>query len=389
MLGKDAKLRNRQRDLRQFLNRFCPDLDKTRRRFFFQALVGILMSQSLVVSRWLRWIRDRCQNRFWRHKRLLNQLHSDDWDSQKVLAEYQRQWGTKVQADTPLILDLCDLAKPRARKLKYLALVRDGSEDRLVYGYWCVEVYAYWGTGRITPLLLHPYSIEDPDTISENAMILRCSDQVLAATEGRGVLVMDAGADRDNLLIPWIDDARRFVVRLRGDRHLVLENGSHIEAKLLAETLLAKAAGCRTAWCKVFLPERPNRPLYLVCKTLRGRDKPLILLTSLCVESRTGAKHVLQYYRWRWKCEEAARFLKSQLGMERFAVRTYEAFPRLMLLVSLAMGFLTWEQLSIPTLAKWLCRKSPGRHEIKFSLYRLLQWFQEQILPPPPISRPP
>jgi hypothetical protein len=241
------------------------------------------MSNSLVVARWLRWIHDRCRQRFWRHKRLLNQLKSRDWDHWAVLAEYQRNWGQKVQPDTPLIVDLCDLAKPRARKLKYLALVRDGSDPdhRLVNGYWCVEIYSYWGKGRITPMLLHPYSIEDPDTLSENAMILRCVDQVLTATEGRGVLVMDAGADRDNLLIPWIDDERRFVVRLKGDRHLQLENGVRIEASLLAETLLKSGNGL--AWRKVFLPERPDQPLYLVCKTTPGYDRPLILLTNLLV----------------------------------------------------------------------------------------------------------
>jgi hypothetical protein len=379
MLGKEARYRNRRRDLRQFLNRFCPSLDKTRQRFFRQAVWAVLMSNSLVVARWLRWIQDRCRQRFCRQKRLLNQLKSRDWNHQAVLAEYQRNWGDKVQVDTPLIVDLCDLAKPRARKLKYLALVRDGSDPdhRLVNGYWCVEIYAYWGKGRITPMLLHPYSIEDPETISENAMILRCVDQVLAATGGRGVIVMDAGADRDNLLIPWIDDDRRFVVRLKGDRHLRLENGVMIEATLLAETLLRR--GDSLAWHQVFLPERPNEPLYLVCKTTPGYDRPLILLTRLCVADPTSAEGVLQYYRQRWKCEESARFLKGQMGLERFALRTYEAFGRLMMLAAITMGLLTWMQLARPTFTKWLSRRSPGRRKIKFAYYRLLDWFQEQI----------
>jgi hypothetical protein len=379
MLGKEARYRNRQNDLRQFLKRFCPSLDKTRQRFFRQAIWAVLMSNSLVVARWLRWIHDRCRQRFWRHKRLLNQLKSRDWDHQAVRAEYQRNWGQKVQPDTPLIVDLCDLAKPRARKLKYLALVRDGSDPdhRLVNGYWCVEIYSYWGKGRITPMLLHPYSIEDPDTISENAMILRCIDQVLTATEGRGVLVMDAGADRDNLLIPWIDDQRRFVVRLKGDRHLQLENGVRIEASLLAETLLKSGSGL--AWRKVYLPERPNQPLYLVCKTTPGYDRPLILLSNLLAADQPGAQGIFRYYRQRWKCEESARFLKSQLGMERFALRTYEAFGRLMLLAAITMGMLTWIQLSRPTFTQWLSRKSPGRRKIKFAYYRLMEWFQEQI----------
>jgi len=35
------------------------------------------------------------------------------------------------------------ICEPRAGRMKYLAMVRDGSEDKLVAGYWCVEVYAY------------------------------------------------------------------------------------------------------------------------------------------------------------------------------------------------------------------------------------------------------
>jgi len=42
-----------------------------------------------------------------------------------------------MDPDTPLIIDLSDLPRPRARRLKYLGLVRDGSQDgRLVSGYW-------------------------------------------------------------------------------------------------------------------------------------------------------------------------------------------------------------------------------------------------------------
>ncbi len=67
MLGKEARRRNRLRDLRQFLHRFCPELDKTRQKFFRQGLWGILLSRSLVVARWLKWICDGCPERaYWR-----------------------------------------------------------------------------------------------------------------------------------------------------------------------------------------------------------------------------------------------------------------------------------------------------------------------------------
>jgi hypothetical protein len=383
MLGTDARRRNRLEELRRFLTRFCPTLDKTRQRFFRQSVFGILQSRSLVVARWVRCIRDRCRCPFYAQKRLLNQVKSADWDHRKVLAAYQKRWAERIEVDTPIIIDLCDLAKPRAKRMKYLALVRDGSEDKLVNGYWCLEVYAYLGKRSIVPLLLDPYGIDDPETIGENARILRGVWRVMEATAGRGVLVMDRGADRVNLLVPWVDDDRRFVVRMRGDRHLLLPNGTRVDAALLADRLLNEGRGRRrVAWQQVFLPERPNDPLWLVCKILPGRDRPLIVLTSLRVEGLVAARDVLSYYRRRWKCEEAARFGKGALGMEKFCLRTYEAFGRLMLLLMVAMGFLTWLALRQPELARWLADNHPGQHKIKFAYYRLLDWLTRQIHPP-------
>ena len=389
MLGKDARRCKRQRDLREFIERFCPELDRTRVKFFRQSLWGILLSGSLVVSRWVRWIGDRCRLPFYRQRRLLNQLASRDWDYQQVLARYQQAWARRIEADTTLIIDLCDLKRPRARRMKYIDLVRDGSDDgRLVSGYWCLEIYAYWGKGRLTPMVLHPYSLQDPLALSENQRILEGVAQVMQATEGRGVLVMDRGGDRRRLLIPWIQQRWRFVVRQKGDRHLRLPNGVCVRADHLAEQLLQRSGG-RTAFATVTLPELPAEPLSLVCKRLRGSDRPLILLSNLRVIDLPTARGVLVYYRRRWKCEEAARFLKMQLGLERWALRTYETFGPLMLMASVAMGFLTWMQLHYASLARWLAQAAPGRRKIKFAYYRLLEWLMRQILPAPPNVAPP
>jgi hypothetical protein len=120
-----------------------------------------------------------------------------------------------------------------------------------------------------------------------------------------------------------------------------------------------------------------------------GHDRPLIVLSGLCAEGDEQAGRVLRYYRWRWKCEESARFLKSRLGLEHIALRTYEAFGRLLLPAALAMGLLTWMQLAMPSLRDWLCGKGPGRREIKFAYYRLLDWLREQIQPAPRAKAPP
>ncbi len=75
---------------------------------------------------------------------------------------------------------------------------------------------------------------------------------------------------------------------------------------------------------------------------MAGEDQPLILLTTLVVETLEQARVVLRYDRQRWACEEAAQFLKGRVGLERFRVRRYEAIQRLALLAMWAMGFLTW-----------------------------------------------
>jgi hypothetical protein len=382
MLGREARRRNRLAEMRRFISCFCPTLDKTRQRFFLDATFGTLMSGSLIVARWVRFLKDRCKCLFYTQKRLLNQLKSSDWDHREVLSEYQRHWGSKVEVDTPIIIDLTDLAKPRARKMKYLAYVRDGSEDRLVPGYWCLEAYAHFNRTCNVPLLLEPFSSDDPETISENARILAGVEQIMAATEDKGVLVMDIGADRRELLLPWIDDRRRFVIRLKGDRHLLLANGVRIETAQLAEHLLSQAQGQRIVWQQVFLPERPEVPLYLVVRAFAGSDRPMMLLSSLRAEDLTTARCILLYYRQRWKCEESARLGKTALGMERFCLRTYEAFPRLILVLMLAIGFLSWIELRQPGLIQWLCAKHPGQHKIKFGYYRLLEWLKRQIRPP-------
>ena len=98
---------------------------------------------------------------------------------------------------------------------------------------------------------------------------------------------------------------------------------------------------------------------------------------------------MLRYYRRRWRCEEAARVLKSELGLERFAVRTYEALPRLMLRAMWAMALLTWLQLHFASLARRVREQRPGRHAIKFLYYRLVTWFREQMMPGPSSAPPP
>jgi hypothetical protein len=48
--------------------------------------------------------------------------------------------AARIQDLTLLILDLSDISKKYARKMEYLARVRDGSADNLASGYWLLQI---------------------------------------------------------------------------------------------------------------------------------------------------------------------------------------------------------------------------------------------------------
>ena len=128
---------------------------------------------------------------------------------------------------------------------------------------------------------------------------------------------------------------------------------------------------------RVHLPDNP-KPLYLVGSWFPGAEEPLIVLTTMVVESLQQARKIIWYYRQRWVCEEASQFLKSRVGLERFRIRRYEAIQRLVILAMIAMGFLTWILLRSQRLVGgYFCFTSRFRKKAEFVYYRLLDGLQE------------
>ncbi len=384
MVRKDVLIRKTQTLLGEFLRPLLAAVDKPRQRFLPQVLRGILFSGSLVMAEVGRWVRDDCSDPFHREKRLLNHLGSPEGDLTAALQRYRHAAAAYVQPDTALILDLTDLAKPRAKKMRYLDLVRDGSEKQLVKGYWCIEVYAYLKGKRVLPLALEAYGIADPAVGSENLQLTRVVTAVHQALEGQGVWVADCGLDRWEAYEMWFSLPAHFVVRQRGDRTIVTPNGTPMILRDYVEHLYQRGSylrgKSRIVFSRVTLPGYPTRPLSLVASWRTGQEDPLMLLTTLVVETIGQACQVLTYYRKRWACEEVAEFLKGRVGLERFRVRRYEAMRRLILLALLAMGFLTWVLLRSRDLTKRLLAwTSRFRRDRSFIYYRLLDGLQEFV----------
>ena len=383
-IRKDLLIRKTRMLLGEFLTPILDEVDRPRKRFLPQVIRGILFSGSLTMMDIARWVRDDCSDLFHRDKRLLNHLVSPEGDLTAAVRRYRQAASMHISPDTALILDLTDLAKPRAKKMQYLDLVRDGSESKLVKGYWCIEVYAYLKGKRILPLAMEAYGIPDPAVASENVQIQRVVTAVHHDLGGNGIWVADRGLDRLEAYEMWFSLDAHFVVRQRGDRTIVLPNGTHMILRDYVEHLYQQGScqigDLRIVRGQVYLPDHPARPLYLVASWRVGQDEPLMLLTTLVVQTIDQARQVLGYYQQRWACEEGAEFLKGRIGLERFRVRRYEAMRRLMILAMFAMGFLTWILLRSRDLTKRLLAwTSRFRRQREFLYYRLLDGLQEFV----------
>lgn len=381
MLRKDFILNKTRSLLREFINPIVQNSDKPRKKFIQQAVGSILLSGSLIVSEFARWIHDDCSDIFHRSKRLLNHLGNKRGDLTDMVEAYRTSISDHIQYQTPIIIDLTDLAKPRARKMKYIAHVRDASEHKLVPGYWCIEVYAHLKGKRVLPLALDAYSVEAPAVGSQNLQIDRTVKAVSQAIDRKGVWVADRGFDGLNCYETLLSAKCNFVVRQRGDRHVVSSNGVHVVVSHLVEHLRQSQASrnLRTdiVFAKVKLPEK-SKQLYVVAAWLPDIEEPWILLTTMVVENFQQAKQIVGYYKKRWVCEEAGQFLKSRVGLERFRIRRYVAIQRLMILAMFAMGFLTLIMLRSKQLTESLFQyTSRFRKKAKFTYYRLLDGLQE------------
>ena len=164
-----------------------------------------------------------------------------------MIEAYRQAMAKHIHPDTPIIIDLTDLAKPRAKKMKYLAYVRDGSEHKLVPGYWCTEVYAHLKNKRVLPLALDVFSIDDPAVGSQNLQIARTVEAVNEALDGKGIWVADRGFDGLKMYETWFSLKCHFVVRQRGDRYVVTTSGVRIIERDLIEQLRTHHDGAVTS----------------------------------------------------------------------------------------------------------------------------------------------
>lgn len=398
MLKRKALMDSISSNLHGFLKKIANNLSVPDKKFLRDSLIGLLRCGKPVVCQMARHLPNQRIKFLSRLDRLEAHLVKDSDFDDKIKAELPANWLPFIKDDTPIILDLSDIAKPFAKKMDYLATIRDGSTGELVNGYWLVELYASLSRKNPVPILLEPFSHEEPDSPGQNPVVLNAIHEIFELTDNRGVLVVDRGLDNIIMFEDWLDNKYRFVARLVGNRHLTqvcegLQQQIPILADQLAEQTatpyrfdkLVKRHGkaairmTQIGWTKVRLPGR-DEVLTLIVSRLAGHDKPMMLLTNLPVENVKDAKRILRFYIRRWECEEGIRFLKSQVNLEKIRTFSWSAICRLVLLAVLVMIYLGWLVEAHPNLCDRLVYLSqPLPDNPDFLLYRLLGGLTEAI----------
>ena len=143
----------------KFISNLTKKLSKPKAKFITDLLCGILFSDDLILTHIASKVPHQARLTA-TAKRFRRQL-ADSWAFIKpILFNYLKIVRKRLDVDSLFIVDLSDLAKPYAKKMENIALVRDGDKGCLVTGYWCMEVYCRDKDGIIWPLMLWPYSLE-------------------------------------------------------------------------------------------------------------------------------------------------------------------------------------------------------------------------------------
>jgi hypothetical protein len=326
-----------------------PFTDSRRRRFLTDMLQGLVISGHVHLTKIARAIGSGSEDIHGVEKRLSRNLASKHWDPSPLADALLRDSAARITDDSLLVGDLTDLAKYYAQKLEGLGRVHDGSdpEKRTAPGYMLFEAYVRVGRWQLFPLVLEPLKVYSGAATSENREILQHVQRIQQATGGKGTWLWDRGADRDELMLPWLEQGVAFVIRQRGDRHVVGSDG-----RVQAETAWAAEWQPRiwprpwprrgyTTGGRVFLPEAPAHELLLVVHWRRPGSEPLLLLVSP-QGRRPGrqAKWFAKAYRQRWGVEDATWGIKQRFHLESFLVRSWRSLCRLLWLVAWAFVWL-------------------------------------------------
>jgi hypothetical protein len=263
------------------------------------------------------------------------------------------------------MLDLTDIQKKYAVNMEYLDRVRDGDKGGVGNGYYVLNIFGASDDRRnLVPMYSNLYSLKKGATSSENKKILKASDTVFKHLDKDSqILVLDRGGDRKRLVVPFIQKGYNFIVRLKKQRHLLLDGesvgykGWKKKVKLTQKVNTTKIerngdkknVTYKLGIKKVKLPYEKvkDKELWLlVSKKVGpgiGADEGYSYYLSYLppgIESEQAMKTIFRGYGHRWKIEQYHRQIKVDFNIEEVQLKRYQALKTLFQLLMITCFFI-------------------------------------------------
>ena len=183
--------------LREFASDLACGLGKVSAKFVEDGLLGIYRAKSVNLTEVARTLDENIAIHA-TQKRLSRNLGHREL-GRMIAANLLTFAARRVRQDTMLAVHVRDLKKRYARKMQYL-LPADESPNSDFSGYRICEIVACKpGTDRYTPIASHLWSSHAPTFVSDSAEIIATIEQVLSATNGRGIIYPHIGVRELNL----------------------------------------------------------------------------------------------------------------------------------------------------------------------------------------------
>lgn len=319
--------------------------ERTRYKFFFDMVFGILKSSSLILND-IGYSLNEDISLKKVNERLYKNL-SKELDISILHRYINKVFSYTKDEKIIFMVDDSDIIKPYGKAFENLGTVRDGSSLKNEYekGYLITSISCLSKqTKHPIPVYNKIYSETLAGFKSNNIITKKALNIVFEhLKERQGIFVFDRGFDDVKLMNFIIENEQNFIIRIRKNRLLKRKN-KHEKIFNIAKrrkgkvVIPIKIKGKETTFKVSHIEGNINNlkeRVTIIFSYLGENDDPMVLITNLKITSKEELIKTSLHYISRWKIEELFRFKKVQFGLENFRVKSLTSINNLSFLLDI------------------------------------------------------
>lgn len=321
-------------------------------KFYLDMVFGILKSKSIVLNDIAHSLNEEISLKKTNKRLYTNLMRTPDINERhnliKVGLSYMRE------KEKVFLVDDTDIIKPYGRAFEGMSNVRDasypGESNKYDHGYKVTTITGLSSNKKQTiPFYDHVHSPNELNYLSVNNItnigVRRITEHL---QDFEAMFVGDRGYD-DVKFMKMISSLNQyFLVRMRGNRLLIFENGKtkaldkakKVKGKInIPMTIYAKERFIKASsfMCKL---NDYSENVWVIISYMDLNPEPMILITNKPLNAKEDVIQMIYRYSSRWRIEEYFRFKKSELGFENFRVKSLDSINNLTFSLDIAIMFL-------------------------------------------------